>query len=317
MRGQRYYICSPVGKVSGGPELAHQMCGELIKNGCSAQMYYVEKLKKEPVDVPVIERYAKYGTSHVTNIEDVESEEAVLIVPEAIASWIEGVEKCKKVLWWMSVDNFWSNLALWGGDFKQLQNKVNVHLVQSQYAYQHLLEKGIPNEKIVWVSDYIGENYGKFSMPSEFRQNIVLYNPRKGFGDLEPLIKRMNWVKWMPLINLSEEQMIMLMGVAKVYIDFGKHPGKDRIPREAVSCGCCVITNRKGSAAFYEDVPISDYYKIDDVPTEYDRAEKLIRDICDNYVQHNSQFDEYRKFVAAEKSKFSDDVKNFINIMEK
>lgn len=33
--------------------------------------------------------------------------------------------------------------------------------------------------------------------------------------------------------------MILTMRKAKVYIDFGFHPGKDRIPREAVMCGAC------------------------------------------------------------------------------
>ena len=33
----------------------------------------------------------------------------------------------------------------------------------------------------------------------------------------------------------------------QVYIDFGHHPGQDRLPREAVQCGCVVITGTRGS----------------------------------------------------------------------
>jgi len=33
----------------------------------------------------------------------------------------------------------------------------------------------------------------------------------------------------------------------QVYIDFGHHPGQDRLPREAVQCGCVVITGKRGS----------------------------------------------------------------------
>ena len=39
-------------------------------------------------------------------------------------------------------------------------------------------------------------------------------------------------------------------------MDFGFHPGQDRLPREAALLKNCIITNREGSAAFYKDVPI-------------------------------------------------------------
>ena len=51
---------------------------------------------------------------------------------------------------------------------------------------------------------------------------------------------------------MTPEQVVDLMSESKVYIDFGNHPGKDRIPREAVINGCCVITGVRGSARFKE-----------------------------------------------------------------
>ena len=42
----------------------------------------------------------------------------------------------------------------------------------------------------------------------------------------------------------------------------------NRIPREAAMCGCCVITNRNGSAANNVDVQIADKYKFDNEADE-------------------------------------------------
>ena len=211
------------------------------------------------------------------------------------------------------MDSFIHDTQRLGKDyFDAIKSEVSLHLVQSHYAYQYLLDRGVSPHKILYVSDYIGENYGKFRLPATFRQNIALYNPKKGEDVILPLIDKTAWLKWIPLRNLTEAQMIAVMEAAKVYVDFGHHPGKDRIPREAASCGCCVITNREGSAAFYEDVPIPDLYKIKNVSEEYDDVTELLMDICDNWEEHNKQFEHYRYFISLERQKFSEDVQNFI-----
>ena len=317
MKNKRYYVIVSARKVTGGVELAHQMCRELLEKGCQAWMYYIQSEQKEPVDALPDIRYKKYGTSHVNSLEGIDSEDSVLIVPEGAAAWALPWNKCKRVLWWMSVDNYVRNAKLSGVDyFDDLRKRVSLHLVQSEYAFQYLLGRGIPRENILKVSDYIGENYGKFQLPCEFRKDIALYNPQKGLEELRPLIERIDWLKWIPLINLTEEQMMAIMGIAKVYIDFGGHPGKDRIPREAASSGCCVITNKKGSAHFYEDIPIPDCYKIDDVPKEYDRIENLLKDICIHWEKHYMEFEEYRRFISGERQRFAEDAKTFVNVME-
>lgn len=314
MKKKRYYILTPSKVVTGGTELAHQMCCELRKMGCKAFMYYVQDKRKEPVNELVCEKYRRYGTEHVVDISEVEDENSVLVVPEGLTTWIWAVRKCKKVLWWMSVDNYLESPGHL--DIEHIKKEVMIHLVQSQYAYNYLEKNGVLPEKILRLSDYISQSYGQFMLPADLRQNIALYNPKKGYEELKPIIDRVNWLKWMPLTGLSEEQMIFLMETAKIYVDFGEHPGKDRIPREAVVCGCCVITNKKGSAAFYEDIPIDDCYKIDNVSMEYDRIDALLTDICNNYEKHSERFEEYRQFVLSEKERFEKEVKEFVEFFD-
>lgn len=131
--------------------------------------------------------------------------------------------------------------------------------------------------------------------------------------DLRPLIKLCDFVIWKPIIGMTEEEVVLNMQIAKVYVDFGSHPGKDRIPREAAACGLCVITNKKGSAGFYDDVPIDEKYKFGD-PIDYEKAAALLKDIINNYGSHFHAFDNYRDVIRSEKQKFEDDVKKLLSL---
>ncbi len=309
-----YYVLCPGKMESGGPELAHQLCYSLLYMGQEAYMYYTCSGQMEPLDVDASPKFYKYGTGHVKSLADI-NQNAIFIVPEALTTWGPLLPDGRKVIWWMSVDNY--IVTTGERNLKWIEQNVDYHFVQSYYAKNYLRERtGISEEKILYLSDYIGEKYGKFIFPVQYRQNIALYNPAKGYEEIRPLIEATPWLKWLPLQGLNEEEMIVRMQAAKVYVDFGNHPGKDRIPKEAASCGCCVITNKKGSAAFYEDVPIPDEYKFDDVHNSYDRIAALLQDICGNYEVHVQEFEVYRQFIAGEKAQFENDVQNMLCIFQ-
>lgn len=307
----KFYILAPANITSGGPELAHQMCHELLQLGHYAQMYYITDNQKEPTDAPCPDKYLKYGTTHVTDISEVESKDSVIIVPEGTTPWLQALNNCYKVLWWMSVDNYIS--ATNEANLPELKQCVNLHLVQSHYAYNYLINNvGIKEDNILYVSDYIGDIFRNTHLSNEYRKDIALYNPKKGYENIIPLINKVTWLKWIPLINLTEEQLSLLMQVSKIYVDFGSHPGKDRIPREAASCGCCVITNKEGSAAYYEDVPINDIYKYDNPCDNLDTIELLMKDICSHFDEHYNLFENYREIIRNERLQFTKNVKEMI-----
>ena len=241
-------------------------------------------------------------------MSEVEDGSSIVIFNEAATYWIPIINNCRKVLWWMSVDNYIINTQ--ERDLDIIRNQIELHLVQSAYAYHYVTERvGISKDKVMYVSDYIGDIY-RIKLPEIQRQNIVLYNPKKGLEVLRPIIEKTSWVKWVPLIGLSEEDMTAYMHISKIYIDFGNHPGKDRIPREAAMCGCCVITNKRGSAAYYEDVPIPDRYKFE-AENDIDNIQECIRHICDNFYDAQCDYDEYRRSISREKENFYEDVKKF------
>ena len=96
---------------------------------------------------------------------------------------------------------------------------------------------------------------------------------------------------------LTPVQMRDVLETSKVYIDFGHHPGKDRIPREAAVSGCCVLTGLRGSARFYQDVPIPEAYKYEDVIGSIPDIVRQIKSCITDYERHYADFEEYRQMT--------------------
>ena len=116
---------------------------------------------------------------------------------------------------------------------------------------------------------------------------------------------------------MSRSEVVELLRSAKVYIDFGSHPGKDRIPREAASLGCCVITNLTGNASNFDDIPIKAEYKIDAKMANLYKIRKQILNCFENYDNLVCDFSYYRSIIMAEKSKFIFDLRKFLYEIDK
>lgn len=75
-------------------------------------------------------------------------------------------------------------------NLKTLEKRVSYHLVQFFYAKNYLLERTeIPLDRILFVSDYIGDCYRQAVFPALYCQNMALYNSRKGYENIVPLIE--------------------------------------------------------------------------------------------------------------------------------
>jgi len=308
------YILAPANRTSGGPELAHQMCHKINElSPGTAYMIYVDLNlpigEDLGIDCSAPEAYKIYDTEHITNYSAVDTTDSVFVFPEGLTLSLPFIKNAKKVLWWMSVDNY--IVSTKESNLERIRNEVSLHLYQSYYSKDYV-EKNIPNANGMYLSDYINDAHGQFIFPAHLRQDIALYNPAKGYNDLKPLIEKTSWLRWIALTGLDVEHMVFMMQNSKVYVDFGNHPGKDRIPREAAANGCCVITNKKGAAAFDGDVPIPDKYKFEDPSNSLDELDSMLHDICDNFKEHQDEFASYRKMISGEKELFGKDCKAFL-----
>ncbi len=196
---------------------------------------------------------------------------------------------------------------------KSLINLADYHLAQSFYAVDFLKGKGVKN--VLYLSEYLNPNFLKINTDLNLKEDFVVFNPLKGLNFTKKIIKASKGrIKFVPIINMTREQVIQTLQKAKIYIDFGNHPGKDRLPREAAILGCCVITGKKGSAAYYEDVPIPEKYKFDDrtdnIPLIVNTIDYCIR----NYNKAINDFDYYREFIKNEPQKFLNDLKKTFKV---
>jgi len=277
------------------------MCYVDVTNVCERESF--------PVNREVPEPYAGYKCRVAREFDEINREDSVVVIPEGLTRSFSVLDKPRKILWWMSVDNYLASTH--EENLPNLIQTIELHLYQSEYARQYVLEKFGQDAPVMKLKDYINSAHGQFLYPANLRKNMALYNPKKGYDALKPVIEKCNWLQWVPILNLTVEETVVLMEAAKIYVDFGNHPGMDRIPREAAADGCCVITNRKGSAGNEVDVPIPDRYKFQDPVESLEEVDALFHEICDDFQAHQDEFQEYRAFIGKQREEFAMDAAAF------
>ncbi|MCK3686155.1 hypothetical protein [Maribellus sp. YY47] len=314
-----YIACKPQ-VASGGPELLHQLVAKLNQSGHNARMFYLKKMND-----PIHPNYKKYISDYVFEIEDDASN--VLIVPETRTFELYKYRNIQKIIWWQSVDNYYISrnrfknrvfAALGIKKFFKIENPkyhngITDHLVQSKYAEIHLKRNNI--ERCSYLTDYIREDFISKSkaISAEEKENIVLYNPRKGKEFTKKIIDSHPEIKWVPLINLTPAQVADRIASAKVYIDFGNHPGRDRFPREAAVLHNCVVTGKLGAAENAVDIPIDDEFKFEDDERLIKQIGNKIKECIDNYDVKIKQFEPYRKSIEKQEKIFEEEIRNFFS----
>lgn len=333
---KKTFIVAPANFTTGGVELLHQLADVINNSGVEGNVAYIAYVDENQTvcQASVPAEYQKYNIQTVDSIEDLSSN--VVVLPEVMVSLCARFAQARVVIWWLSVDNFFivnqerlSMLDLLRFDrhmfwsifrkrtkvkakkrlmttitlsMRQLRKSKQIveHLYQSEYARVFLANNGIRN--VHELSDYINCDFFEPGM-SVKKESAIAYNPKKGFDFTQQLIEMAPDLDWRPIERLSRSGVIDLLKQCKVYIDFGNHPGKDRIPREAALCGCVVITGRRGAAAFDKDVPIPAKYKIDELRGT--RAViKQIRKSLGEYEKDVLDFKGYREMILREKADF-------------
>ena len=182
------------------------------------------------------------------------------------------------------------------------------HLCQATYSPQFLYSQHL--DRIFRLTDYINPDIQKNVDTSVKKENIILFNPAKGFRYTKKLMKYMPEYKFIPLKGYTRNQLNHLFDQAKLYIDFGPFPGKDRLPREAAVHNCCIITGRFGASGFFEDIPINGRYKFDMLHANYSKIKSCIDDILSNYDVRINDFAYIRECIHHEQENFYREIDN-------
>ncbi|SES16294.1 hypothetical protein [Pedobacter rhizosphaerae] len=320
-----YIFCAP-NFATGGPEALHQLGHQLIKMGINAKMYYYP-IGSDNND-PVHPFYKKYQVPYVTSVENAEAN--FLILPETSPELIfkKELSKINKVIWWLSVTNYYKMLApvirrtkrkpsYWIRklydpiEFASLEKikEMNIaNIGHSYFSMDHLKKAGI--HPIGQISDYMNQQFFNRVNEQVEKEDMIIYNPVKNGEFLQKIIKKTPELNWVALQGLTPEEVASTMNRAKLYVDFGYHPGKERMPREACIMRCCMIIGREGSAAFDEDMPILDKYRFEKVDDNIKDIVQMINICLENYNDEIKNFVSYREALYMEEQKFEQAVKD-------
>lgn len=306
---QNIYIVCPPKKATGGPEALHQLGYILNSLGYNAKMLY-PKYKKDPVH-PF---YKNYNVPYVRRVTD--STDNVIIIPESMTNLIAKYPLSQKKIWWLSLDFYeilmnsrekkknWIRKLLVPykhTEYRFEPNRNVTHWYQSQRTKEFLLTKKLDNE-IAYLCDYVTELFFD-GLPESFsKENIITYNPKKGLDKIEKYMALLPQYKWQPLSGMSREEMRGTLRKAKLHIDFGYFPGRDKIPREALVSGVCLLTGREGTSAFKEDLGIPEKYKLHENEMQPEKVTELINHLMNNYDEAFTDFLDFRNFVMNEKN---------------
>jgi len=352
-KNSKIFVACPANVSTGGPELLHQLVYHLREDLSIGSFMYYYNFDENKFKNPVHREYEKYDNPYVTKLNEIEdSKKNIIIVPEIQEgiNLLQHFKNIRKGVWFLSVDNYYLS-KLRKKDFfiprainkitkfffgeplinfdinskeilkklvekydytkDPLLKKIDFYLFQSYYSINHF--KNLEHK--YYLSDYLNKDFLKIETDLSNKEDIVAFNPKKGFSYTKKIISSAKDIKFVPLINMSRDEVIKTLQKAKVYIDFGNHPGKDRIPREAAILGCCVITGKRGSASFFEDVPITNEYKFEDREENIPKIVDKIKDCFENFEDRYKDFEYYRQIIKNEPQKFIEDLKKiFINL---
>ncbi len=325
---KKVYVCCPGNAMTAGPEAIHQLVADLNRLGQSASVVYFP-FEQDFSTVPAYQKYKAPISKYI------DEEGSLVIFPEIVTTYAFKVRKAKVAIWWMSVNNFtcqrygyvWRDKLRYFKYFLKglrplggVQSlKRFMHLAQSNYAMEFLKKNGIDGQLLsdpipVYTGDeYLASLSDKYGQTK--RSNIILYNPHKGASITNRLMRKYpHWI-FKPLQGYNREQLADIFLSSKVYIDFGHHPGKDRLPREAAIHGCCVITSKNGSANNDLDVKIPRHYKFHEHEANFeDRVSLIVEDIFQNFENHFKEFESYRMAISEEQKNFDMQICNTFKV---
>ena len=329
---QTIFLVTPPNIQTGGPEAMHQLCDKINSDeasNVSAFMLYVEDRMEKAKFVKNAKMITAYEIYHniriCKSLDDIDTSSSLVIWPECWTHLIDSLlleesdETYQKCIWWLSVDNN-------NGKFRDWSRRDILHLHQSEYAKNYIEKnllkskksgedmKAITSNQVLPMTEFIPMRNDPKQAERLSLEHDIVFNPLKGIHYTDAIRKRSEAKFKFTAIGekkrLSPSEVTTLLHQAKVYIDFGPHPGMDRLPREAAIANCIVITNKEGAAFYKEDVPILEKYKI--AKFDVDTVHRLLKESIDNYDEKKKDFDQYREWIASQEETMKSCVSRFI-----
>lgn len=332
---KKVYVYSPPNFASGGPETLHTIVSVINDFGGDAYIYYGDGEYNIP------SAYAKYNLRVADHVED--SNDNLLVVSEYCINILHGFKHIHKAILFLSVEYYLKNQI----DYVTRAGLQRRHIPQIFYPLAWIFlkttrprffkkvdfsdsnlilacngevnkrflveQKGVDVNRIHYVCGPLNAEFlNSPRVDLRDKENVVAYNPKKGWEFTEKIINKYSELyencEFVPIQDMTAKQVHELLQRAKVYIDFGSHPGPERIPREAVVSYCNILTSKCGSAFYQEDVPIPENFKFDCADENIEKICALICDMLLDYTKYTSYFDLFREKVFNQPELFKQNV---------
>ena len=244
--------------------------------------------------------YAHYRIPFAKSLEP----NNILVLPEICAiptvdpmtmNILWNIPMKKKYMWW---------LAPYMAGTHDLRGRFPIHLSQSVYT-QEELRTGTGIESTI-LGDYIDPIFFSPYDPKK-KQNKILCGPKTPQAWMDELRRKLPAdVELMRLKGLDWPTLVRRMGEAKVYLSMDVKAGSDRLSREGVLQGCCIVADKQGG---WNDIDLG-------IPTQYkipmgdvDAAVKLAMDCINHYDERIRDFDSYLDYTNHNESVFEQQVR--------
>ncbi|MBM17532.1 MAG: hypothetical protein CL947_00505 [Epsilonproteobacteria bacterium] len=269
-------VCPP--SITGGPEALCQLNYELQQLSFEVHMLWLshyEHVQKVEIngnwyisaqqhDLSPDVFYQKYNTKYLDHnfLLDTSS---LVIMPEIYGDFLPFFSPAKKAFYWLSIINFEISdvnkicqilVSHHRPDFIEC-----IHLSDAPWISKKLFDFNIHS---YLIEAPISQRYLHNKASCKDKQNVITYFPRKGAELAQTFINLNPDNMYLPIQNFTEQQVIDALDSAKIYIDFGHFPGKDRIPREALARNCIIFIHNQNCGSDYDSFPIDDYFKFTD-----------------------------------------------------
>jgi len=309
-------LCPAV--VTGGPEAMHQLCDAINKVGGSAILVYYSGssmidlsdtmiTSRPDLSEAFLDAYRNYHAPHEDMV--VLSPDTLVIFPETLALHAFRFRGAQRAVWWLSVDNgldlepLFSYKEFCDGYFN---DETLIHFYQSDYARNFLMEKGA--KKIYPLFDYINRGFLHRS-PLPLKQPLVSFFPTKGRALANLFFEHEKNLPSVAIENMSPQQVSDTLRQTSVYIDFGHHPGKDRVPREAAASGNIIFIHSKGAGRHFLDHPLDPFFVFTLVDIKTGELAQKVSACLANHLHFFNQQWLYRRRIENELEEYALQVK--------
>ncbi|HTC43974.1 MAG TPA: hypothetical protein VK696_02900 [Steroidobacteraceae bacterium] len=309
--------------VTGGPEALHQLAHAINSLGGNARLaYFGQGSTLEHGPTAIVGRHspnpavaATYAAYHpVPLVEAPLSEGTLIVAPEILPEALLAIPARNRAVWWLSVDNAisynpklndpgYANTLIGGSGL--------IHFYQSDYA-RRFIERYGGSRSAFPLFDYINPEYLRSapSQPQSRRQQIGLF-PQKGAMLASRFMSANPHLSFAAIQNMTREQVRQSLLNCSVYIDFGHHPGKDRVPREAAVSGAIVFLHERGAAASFQDHPLDRFYLFNEEDIDTGSLASRVAEAISDPERHRALQQVYRQRILFGCEEFMLQVRTF------